>query len=1051
MPSISISLRVCALAVALTTANPLLAKTFYIDAALGNDGWSGEMPVSGGAGIGPWQTLTKLGAVTLAPGDQVLLRCGQAWSSTLKVNGAGTAQLPIKIGRYPDSCNMKPAISGFHDIPDFAWQAHQGDIYKVKFPLNQIWNGSLETSVVGWKRFSADNSAVLGFDSACPDSSTGCLKVTSGSTRRPNLVISPTFPLVAGVQYVAEFSVRAPSGARYGVVVRRNGPSYETLGLASSQGGNGAWQKIRIPFRATSSIENARLEVEFYDPSISFYLKNVSVALEQALTPTMLSDAGEPVSQAHHPNAGVDPARPQSVYLLTAAGSSVITVAGKTVSPDVVVGDMKLPAGATISPGVNLHLRENGWRVDKHVVKTISGNRISFDPPTSYPMYYNNWGYYFTGALWMLDSPGEWHFNAADSTLYVWPDNSSKPTSGTRYAALDKGIDLANAKFVTIEGIKIEGVRLGIELQDARSIQLRDLDIADTQDEGIRAIGAIDSVIEASRFSRTGGDAIHAIYSSNLRVANNDIRDNGVLLRNGLVANLPKTTFAAIDAGVNSNISDNRIENVGYLGIRSGNNGRIVRNAVLNACTVLNDCGGIYFSNSSYNSEVSGNLLDTAPGNTDGLYPTLPAHSAGLYFDEHAHDIRATGNTVTGYAYGAQIHNSWNITLDGNIFHHNRTNQLLMQEQRNAAYVDGDTHSNVVRNNQFFPADEKNAVYLLSTKTSTYDFATFEGNVYSNLHSSVVLVENQPGNTRSADTLYDWQNATNSGVPRNQDIRARITAPKAGYALGLAGASIVWNGDFSSGKSSWSSSSSAPAAVLGVEDCSPGPSRCLAVATGGGNAVVGTPRFSIKDQWYRVSFDVRADRENTPIWAVVRRAGTVSYAYLMPANVGITAGTTWKRYSFNFKSTAKVTANEAPGVLGARLDFEQIPAGRKVWLANVEMNPLNRNDGTSISTDDFLVSNPDQVSASVDCPLLDTKPERCGSFMYFDDGSAVDWPLQLNPLMSKIIFTQDLSLPDTDNDGIADVQDQCPNTPYGPTVNAKGCAFGEAAGTTTSP
>lgn len=1044
MPSISTRLRVFVSVIALTVATPLVAKTYYIDAVRGNDASSGELPDPSGVGIGPWQTLAKLGAVTLVPGDQVLLRCGQSWSSTLKLNGAGTAELPIKIGRYPDTCNNKPVISGFHVIPDFAWQAYQGQIYKVQFPFNQIWNGALETSAVGWKRFSADSTAAIAFDPACPDSTSGCLRITSGSTKRQaNLAISPTFPLVAGVQYVAEISVRAPYGARYGVVVRRNGPSYETLGLSSSQGGTGAWQKIRLPFNASGSVENARLEIEFYDPAISFYLKNASVTLEQARTPTMLTDAGEPVSPAHHPNAGADPTRPKSVYLLTASASSTTTVDGKVVSPDVVVGDMKLPAGATIAPGINLHLRENGWRVDKHVVKAISGSRISFDPPTSYPMYYGNWGYYFTGALWMLDSPGEWHFDATGSTLYLWPGNSSKPASTVRYAALDKGIDLTKGKYVNIEGLRIEGVRLGIEMQDAKGILLRDLDVADTQDEGIRAIGAIDSAIESSHFSRTGGDAIHALYSSNFRVANNDIRDNGVLLRNGLVVNLPKTTYAAIRAGVNSDIADNRIENVAYMGIQTDNSSRISRNAVLNSCTVLNDCGGVYLPSTAYGTEVSGNLIDTAPGNTDGLYPTLSAHSAGLYFDEHAHDIIAAGNTVTDFSYGAQIHNSWNITLDGNTFHRNRTNQLMIQEQRNAAFVDGDTHSNQIRNNQFFPTDENNAVYLLSSKTGTYDFANFEGNVYSNLHSSVVLVENQPGNVRSANTLYDWQTATNNGVPRNQDIGARIEAPKPGYALGLVGTSVIWNGDFGAGKSSWSSSSSAPAAVLAVEDCSPGPSRCLAVTTGGGNALVGTPRFSIKDQWYRVSFDVRADRENTPIWAVVRRAGTVSYAYLMPSSVGITAGTTWKRYSFNFKSAAKVTVSEAPGVLGARLDFEQIPAGRKVWLANVEMNPLSRSDGSLISSDSFLLSNPDQAATSVDCPLNDSQPERCASFIDFEDGSVVAWPVALSPLASKIVFTQDLSLPDTDKDGIADVQDQCLNTPYGPTVNAKGCAFGE--------
>ncbi len=1046
-------MRGLALVLLVAGGTPLLAKTYYVDAAAGNDGWTGDASAPAGAGVGPWQTLGKVATVTLVPGDQVLLRCGQTWSSTLKLNGAGNAAFSIKVGRYPEGCENKPVISGLRTIPEHAWLAHQGATYKVPFPINQIANGALDTSIVGWKRFSPDNSATLAFSPICPGTSTGCLKLTSSSTKRQaNLAISPVFPLEVGQNYVARLSVHAPKGARFGVVVRRNGPTFETLGLASSQGGSGAWQTIQLPFRANGNVGNARLEVEFYDIATSFHLKGVSVALETAPVPTQLIDAGEPVNVAHHPNAGVDANRPQSVYLLTAGASTVITTTGgQRVSPDVVVGDMKLPAGVTLTPGVTLHLRENGWRVDPHTVTAVSGKRLSISPSTSYPMQFGLWGYYFTGALWMLDSPGEWHFNASDSTLYFWSASGGKPAGSVRYASLDQAINLVKARYITIEGLRIEGVRQGIDLHDAKGIVLRDLEITDIQDDGIRAIGAVDSVIEFSRFLRTGGDAIHALYSSGLIVHANDIRDNGVRLRNGLVANLPKTTYAAIRGGNRAHITHNRIENIGYMGIQTDHSSTIMGNAVLNSCTVLNDCGGVYLPSTAYDTLVSGNLLLTSPGNTDGLYPTLPAHSAGLYFDEHAHGVVANDNTVSGYSYGAQIHNSWNITLYGNTFYGNTTNQLLMQEQRNAAFVDGDTHSNRVSNNRFVSADEGNAVYLLSTKTTAYDFGTFEGNLYSSLYSPVVLVENQPGNLRSANTLYDWQTATNAGVSRNQDVGARVAAPRPGLAVGLTGASVVWNGDFSAGKSSWSSSSSAPAATLAVEDCSPGPSRCLAVTTGGGNTMVGTPRFSIKNQWYRVSFDVRADRDNTPLWVVVRRAGTVSYAYLMPSSVGVTAGTSWKRYSFNFKSTAQVTVSEAPGVLGARLDFEQIPTGRKVWLANVEMNPLSRGDGSAIGTGSFLLSNPDRFPIALDCPLQATQPERCASFVDFDDGSLLSWPLVLDSMASRIVFTQDLSLPDTDQDGIANSQDQCPATPAGPTVNAIGCAFGESPGAMVAP
>lgn len=1041
--------RLLPLASALTIINmvatmPIMAKTFYVDAINGNDAWSGELadPV---ANNGPWQTLANLNAATLAPGDSAFLRCGQTWAETLKIKGAGLLNAPIRIGSYPSTCTDKPGISGFKAIPAHAWEVHNGQIYKVKLPYNPIQNGSAANNITGWRRYSKDNSAVIAYEPVCPDSATGCLKITSGSvTRQANLAISPPFPLEASKGYEAKISVRIPAGARYAILVRRNGPTYETLGLSVPLGGTGGWQHLRLPFNSTRGVSNARIDVEFYDIATNLYIKDANVTSTQTSSPVILTASGEQVILAHHPNAGIDPSRPQSIYFNTTAPSTIISVNGKTASPDIVAGSLVLPAGATITPGQKVHVRTAGWRVDEHTVTGVSGTRITFEPPTAYPLFYPKWGYFFTGALWMLDSPGEWHFNPSDSSLYLWRADSGAPASSVRYAALDKGIDLINGKFVTIEGLRIEGARLGVDMHDAQNITLRDLEIGDTLENGIQAIGVIDSVIESSLINRTGGDAIYAPYSSNLRIAHNDIRNNGVILKNGLVANLPKTVYAAIRSGTNSGISDNRIENAAYIGIWTDDFSQVSRNAVLNVCTVLNDCGGIYLPTTSANTNVSNNILDTGVGNTDGLYPTLPAHAAGLYFDEHAHDILAAGNTVTNHSYGAQIHNSWNITLDGNTFHGNRTNQLLMQEQRNSAFVNGDTHDNVVRNNRFFPLNEANAVYLLSVKTTTDDFGLFEGNLYSNFYSPIVLVENQPGNIRTANTLYDWQTASNNGTPRNQDINARVMAPKPGYALGMTGTSVVWNGDFSSGKSSWSSSSSAPAPVLAIEDCSPGPSRCLAVTAGGGNnTAVGTPRFSINKQLYRISFDIRADQNNTPLWIVVRRAGTTSYAYLMPASVGVTAGTQWKRYSFNFTSTAKVTANEAPGVLGARVDFEQIPTGRKIWLANVEMNPLSLPNGNAINTSTLLLKNPEQSSLIQDCPLRDTQPASCGNFVDFDSGNLITWPTIVDPLTSKIIFLQDLSLPDVDQDGISDSQDQCLATPTGRTVNAKGCMFGE--------
>jgi hypothetical protein len=65
----------------------------------------------------------------------------------------------------------------------------------------------------------------------------------------------------------------------------------------------------------------------------------------------------------------------------------------------------------------------------------------------------------------------------------------------------------------------------------------------------------------------------------------------------------------------------------------------------------------------------------------------------------------------------------------------------------------------------------------------------------------------------------------------------------------------------------------------------------------------------------------------------------------------------------------------------------------------------------------------------------------CSKFFGFPDGQRINWPLTLAPGKSRIVFSQDDSVPDTDGDGIGDPQDACPATPARSVVDAKGCAL----------
>ena len=107
-------LRSCALVAVLgmASAGQVLAATYFVNPNGGNDSNNGTAPAWTSGYNGPWQTLAKLAAVTLAPNDTVYLACGGVWSETLKVQSSGATNVPITVRRKP-----LPIAAAFVEIP----------------------------------------------------------------------------------------------------------------------------------------------------------------------------------------------------------------------------------------------------------------------------------------------------------------------------------------------------------------------------------------------------------------------------------------------------------------------------------------------------------------------------------------------------------------------------------------------------------------------------------------------------------------------------------------------------------------------------------------------------------------------------------------------------------------------------------------------------------------------------------------------------------------------------------------------------------------------
>lgn len=1031
-------------AVALAVSAPAYSKTYYVDSSNGNDAWSGELASPSGSN-GPWLTLSKVSAQSLLPGDKVLLKCGGSWNQTLSIKRSGTSSSPITYGVYPTPCTTPPQINGSTPVPASSWKPHSGSIYKATLPFNLVSNSTFDSSVSGWAKWSQNNDATMALSSSCQTGNGNCMSFTGGATN--SLAISPHFALSAGVSYKASFLAKIPSGKTVWAIVRRAVWPWDTLGLATPIVGTGTWQTYSFPFTAKAGVTGAHLDFDV--PA------GVTIGVDNARVDTVIGGAyavfgnGRALNVAHHPNRGHDPKNPESLYYAIAQDSAKTLVSGKSVSTSLTVGtDMKLPAGATLTPGTGIRIRINDWNIDERKIASVSGSLITLDTPTDYPLY-KNWGYFLTGRLWMLDSPGESLYDATSNTVYAWMSDSQAPGNRVSIGQLDIGIDVGSVSYVVIDGIAIRNTNTGIRMNLAKNVTVRNMLVEDVLGRGVDA--AQSSVVEigTSRFARTGREAIsgrdYGFSLSQFSIHDNDISESAVTLSGNAVTSLPADVTAGVNGGIGATIKGNRIRGTAYSGIVPLQNSLVSDNYVENSCLILDDGGAIYLGASSSNSQIKRNTVIRAVGSKSGKPATHFTQAQGIYLDNHTNGVTVSDNTVVDAYDGIQLHSSFNNVVQNNTLYGNRRYQFSTSEDSNTTRSTGDVYGNTIAGNHFFQTNGIPPVHHLSVYGSTANHASYDGNRYFTLLTQN-MAEEKWSTASAAYTLPQWKSATKSdGTSRNLDpLGSEVNSSTLGYALyNITGNNIVPNGNLSAGMTQWYSwNQTAPYGQQSLVTCKPG--TCIKYVAGASTGILDSPYFSIvQGQWYRLSFDLQGNMDNQRFYAIVRRGGggTNGYENLMtPA--GFTATTAFRRYSVVFQSAKTINAND-PVTLdkGARVDFTNIMPGQAITLTNVELVPIS---AVTAALRTKVLVNPTAGSVLQDCPLVGTEAAFCSEFVRFKDGEPVIWPYPLAAGASEIIYTRDKTLTDADRDGIPDSQDKCAATTAGQSVNSMGCSFSQS-------
>lgn len=777
--------------------------------------------------------------------------------------------------------------------------------------------------------------------------------------------------------------------------------------------------------------------------------------LAAGLSPGMIFSDGARLEAAHHPNRGHDTTRPTSLYARIAANADSTLIAGKVGSTYLPTGsDLGLPAGVSLSSGISVRFRTTNWWIEERKVTSVSSGRLYIDSPSRYPLL-KGYGYYLLGALWMLDSPGEWYFDASNSTLYVWMPDGGAPGNRVTVGGLASGVDLSSRSNVAVDGLDIRRTDVGVSMPNSTSVVIRNSSIQDTLHEGIAAGRAQSPILESNVISRSGWDAISHMDAneqpgSGARVSNNVIQDSGVIVGATGVQGLPDRSDASIRLGDRATVVGNRISNVSNYGIHPGIGSTVANNVIDTACLNFDDCGGIYVAAANNNSTIRENVVRNILGSSDGLPDGMGLHIVGIYLDGKTTGVQVTGNTVAGVLLGLHLHDASGNSISGNTFFGNRQNQIWMQEDSNLARSDGDIYGNSIVGNRFFPLDAGVSVKLSTKYATLSDFATFDSNRYSGLQSMRMALEIPASGVPSFYTFAQWQAATANGVARNLDTAGHMLTPVGYTTYRNSGSSVIPNGDFATGTTGWKGwNATAPYGQVYWDVCPQG--HCLRYVQGASSGQMSSPNFSVvKGQTYRLTFDLKAGTAGQKVAVMVRRGGggTNGYEGLMnvvpPDLVGSTA---WTRYSTTFVATQTINKDDpVTKDFGARVDFG-LAAGQTLSFGNVDMVPIKA-AGTPLHT--HLLTNDSSVARAFSCPEQSAEPAVCPSYFKFSDDSPVVWPIAISPFASEIIYSKDLSVADADSDGIADDQDYCPASAIELAVNSRGCGFGQVeSGVTT--
>ena len=464
----------------------------------------------------------------------------------------------------------------------------------------------------------------------------------------------------------------------------------------------------------------------------------------------------EPMTLARHPNTG---------WLRNVQGSTTTINAGNALNQ---------PNGHW--NGATVVVRTTNWSFENSTVSGFNNSTLTFTP-ILVDLGTDDWGFFLQNKLSALDMAGEWYHDTSSGHIYLWAPGNADPNGLAVYASIHEHglVPGWQQQHLRIQDLTFQGqTAAGISTEVAQNVTVSGCTFRYLY-KAISSSGGNNRYVD-NTIRRTFATAVSVYGEPNTVVEGNTLTD--IAIDPGMGESWWGYMGLRV-TGKGAVVRNNRLNNIGYIGIIAEDNTLVERNVVRHATSILNDGAGIAFDHCD-GLTVRENIVTDMDCD---LSSVATSHFAfykigfGIYFGNTS--IRNTtveGNTVAR-CDGAGIHVDHTQVSQGNIIRNNTLFdngvQLSLSDMSNTTGPGAAPPYYVPQFNDVYSG---NILFSIRPEQFTMrhfnchsplpvNFGTFTNNRYFNPYEELSIhIFNTNSGKREYLTLEQWQASRGTDV-----------------------------------------------------------------------------------------------------------------------------------------------------------------------------------------------------------------------------------------------------------------------------------------------